>query len=267
MPQPTTRELLDVATEAAYLAGRRAMALYNVGAGVESGLGLEIKGDDTPVTIADKEGEQIIRRLVSRHFPDHSVLGEEMGTTPGHADYRWIIDPIDGTKSFIHGVPMWGVLVGVEVRGEIVAGVCYHAATDEMVTAGKGLGACINGRPARASSVKTLAESTLICTAPHRAQARGDAYDRLQPQVRLTRGWGDCYGYTLIATGRAEITLDPRIAPWDCAPFAVILPESGAYFGTWAGERTIYGPDFMGCAPGVKDEVTAILASEKKRPS
>jgi histidinol phosphatase-like enzyme (inositol monophosphatase family) len=251
--------MLSIAAEAAYLAGRRTLSYFNTGVAVE------IKDDNTPVTMADREAEQVIRSIIARHYPTHTIIGEEMGHTPGHDDYRWIIDPIDGTKSFIHGVPLYGVLVGVEVKGRPSVGVCYHPATDEMVTAADGLGCHWNGRPARVSTVSKLSSATLLCTSPPRAQKRSDAFDRLEAEVGLTRSWGDCYGYTLIATGRAEIMLDPRMNPWDCAPLLPILREAGGYFTTWKGEATIYGPDAVATNAALHEQVLNILKSEVRR--
>src|SRR5438067_201328 len=126
---PSLRNLLDVAMEAAYLGGRRTLAYFNAGVAVE------LKSDQTPVTCADRESEQIIRARIAKTFPSHSVIGEEDGASDGDPDYRWIIDPIDGTKTFIRGVPMYGVLVGVELKGRPEVGVVYHPALDEMVSA------------------------------------------------------------------------------------------------------------------------------------
>ncbi|CAA9426656.1 MAG: Histidinol-phosphatase [alternative form], partial [uncultured Phycisphaerae bacterium] len=141
MPTPSLRELLDVAADAAYLAGRRTLAYFNTGVEVET------KADDTPVTRADREAEQLIRDLIAERYPHHAVVGEEGGETAGDPDHKWIIDPIDGTKSFIHGVPMYGVMVGVEVRGEPAVGAVYLPGTDELVAAATGLGVTHNGRP------------------------------------------------------------------------------------------------------------------------
>jgi histidinol-phosphatase len=256
---PSLKHLLDIAAEAAYVAGRKTLAHFN------TGVEIEIKSDNTPVTLADREAEQSIRAIISKYFPTHSILGEEMGSTPGHADYRWIIDPIDGTKSFIHGVPLFGVLIGIEIRGMPTVGVCYHPATDEMLTAATGLGCHWNGRPAHVSEISDLSKATMICTSPPRAQKRSDAYDRLEDIVGLSRSWGDCYGYTLVATGRAEIMLDPRMNPWDCAPFVPILTEAGGHFTTWQDEATIWGPDAVATNAGLHAQVLSILKSEAKR--
>jgi len=257
--QPKLVDLLDLATEAAYLAGRRTLAYFN--AGVEA----EYKGDNTPVTIADREAENVIRQAIARHYPTHTLIGEEGGEAQGDPDYKWIIDPIDGTKSFIHGVPLYGVLIGVEVRGRAQVGVIYMPALDEMLCAAEGFGARWNNRVARVSEVSELKDATLLAGSITRAMARSDAYDTLSSKVKLNRGWGDCYGYLLVATGRAEIMLDPQMNPWDCAPMLPILREAGGHFTTWSGEATIWGPDACATNGGVNGEVLRILRAEKRR--
>ncbi len=259
MSEPSLRELLDVACEAAYVAGRKTLAWFNAGVGVET------KSNDTPVTIADREGELTIREIIGRYFPDHSVLGEEHGTVDGSADYKWIVDPIDGTKSFIHGVPMYGVLIGVETKGRSSVGAVYLPATDEMICAADGLGCTWNGRKARVSDVSDLKDATLLVTSAATLMKRSDAYEKLADQVMLNRGWGDCYGYIMVATGRAEIMLDTSINPWDCAPMVPILREAGGKFTTWSGEETIWGKDGVGTNGALNQQVLEILSAEKKK--
>ena len=256
---PSLADLLALATDAAYLGGRRTMAYFNTGVAVES------KADDTPVTVADREAEQVIRARIATEFPDHAVVGEEGGTTEGaDHDYRWIIDPIDGTKSFIHGVPLFGVLIGVEVKGRPSVGVIYMPALDEMVCAADGLGCWWNGRRARCSPVTRLADACLTTTSPESARKRSDAYERLVAKTRLQRAWGDAYGYALVATGRAEVMLDPKMNPWDCAPMPPILREAGGRFAGWTGEETIWGPDGFACTGALFEQVVEVLRSEKR---
>ncbi len=259
MAEPSLRELLDVACEAAYVAGRKTLGWYNAGVAVDT------KSNDTPVTIADREGELVIREMVEKYFPGHSVLGEEHGEVKGDAEYKWIIDPIDGTKSFIHGVPMYGVLIGVEVKGKPRVGAVYLPATDEMVCAADGLGCTWNGRRARVSEVSDLNDATLVVTSAATLMKRSDAYEKLAEQVKLNRGWGDCYGYVMVATGRAEIMLDASINPWDCAPMVPILREAGGRFSTWAGEETIFGRDAVGTNGKLNASVLEILRAENRR--
>ncbi|HYF65783.1 MAG TPA: inositol monophosphatase family protein [Herpetosiphonaceae bacterium] len=256
---PSLNELLAVATEAAYLGGRRTLAYFNAGVAVQT------KADSTPVTLADQEAEQVIRERIARSFPSHAIIGEEGGETAGDAAYRWIIDPIDGTKTFIHGVPFYGVLVGVEVAGQAAVGAVYLPAFDEMLAAADGLGCRWNGREARVSTVADLAEATLLVTSVTGAMERSDAYERLAARTRLQRTWGDCYGYVLVATGRAEIMLDPAMNPWDCAPLLPILREAGGHFTTWDGEATIWGPDAVGTNAALHGHVLDVLRSEQRR--
>ena len=234
---PTLEQLLDVARQAAYLGGRRTLAYFNTGVAVET------KSDETPVTRADREAETVIRDYINQHFPDHAIIGEEHGEQRGSADYRWIIDPIDGTKSFIHGVPIYGVLIGVEVANQASVGVVYLPALDEMVSAATGLGCWWNGRRAHVSTVERLADATILTTSVTSCMKRSDAYEKLAAQTKLQRGWGDCYGYVLVATGRAEIMIDPAMNPWDCAPMLPIMREAGGHFAAWDGTPTIWGKD------------------------
>lgn len=259
VPEVSYTEFLNIALEAAYLGGRRTLGYFN------SGVAVEWKRDNTPVTIADKEAERLIRGHLAKYFPDHSILGEEEGITAGNPEYRWIIDPIDGTKTFIHGVPLYGVLIGLEIRGRAEVGVVYMPALDEMVYAARGEGCRWNGRLARVSRVSALEEATLLCTSPTSATKRSDAYEILAAKTRLQRNWGDCYGHILVATGRAEIMLDPAMNPWDCAPLLPILEEAGGHFTTWAAEATIHGPDAVSTNAAVHQETLAILKSELRR--
>jgi histidinol-phosphatase len=245
-------DLLAVATDAAYVAGRRALAYFN------TRLDVQRKADNTPVTRADHEAEQVIREMIGKRFPTHAILGEEQGATPGDEAYRWIIDPVDGTKTFITGVPLWGVLIGVEVRGVASVGVIYMPALDEMVAAANGLGCTWNGRPAHVSEIDKLEEATLLTTSIVTCQKRSGAFDRLAAQCRLVRNWGDCYGYALVATGRAEIMVDPIMNPWDCAPMLPILREAGGKFADWSGKETIWGKDAIATNGKLFDTVASI---------
>jgi histidinol-phosphatase len=253
------KELLSVAQEAALMGGRRTLIYFNRGVEVET------KADDTPVTRADREAEEVIRRTIAKYYPTHSIIGEEGGKTEGDPDYRWIIDPIDGTKTFIRGVPLYGVLIGVEVKGRADVGVIFIPPMDEVVCASRGHGCHWNGRRCWVSKVSKLGEAAVMVTNVTSAQARSDAYERLAAATKFQRTWGDCYGYALVATGRAEVMLDPAMNPWDCAPMLPILEEAGGHFTTWAGERTIWGKDAVGTNGALNGEVLAILKGERRK--
>lgn len=261
MSQPALRDLLNVATEAAYLAGRRTLAYFNAGVDVED------KPDQSPVTVADREAEDVCRATISRWFPDHTITGEERADRRGNDDYTWIIDPIDGTKSFIHGVPLYGVLIGCLVRGTPSVGVIYLPALDEMIDAAEGMGCRWNGRTARCSDVRRIEDATILAGSITRAMERSDAFADLASRCKLNRGWGDAFGYALVATGRADLMLDPRILPWDCAPMPVIMREAGGWSGNWNGQQDIHGDDWLAVAPGIREEVLATLQKHPTRPT
>ncbi len=250
---PNLEQLLNVAMEAAYTGGKRTLAYFNAGVQIET------KSDNTPVTIADRESEATIRAIIRQHYPTHSIIGEEEGATNGDPDFRWIIDPLDGTKSFVRGVPLYGTLVGLEIEGQSKVGAIYMPALNEMISAATGLGCHWNGRPAKVSTTNKLENATLLTTSSESCRKRSGAYDKLVGNVQLTRGWGDCYGYVLVATGRAEVMLDAAINVWDCAPILPILEEAGGRFTDWAGTATIRGRDGLGTNGLLHDEVLEIL--------
>lgn len=252
-------ELLEVAMDGAHRAGRRTLAYFN------TGVAIDLKADETPVTIADREAERVLREHIARYFPDHSILGEEEGETSGDPNYRWILDPIDGTKSFISGVPLYGTLVGIEVRGEPAVGVIYLPAVDDMIAAADGLGCTWNGRPCRVSEVADLKQALVVTSSITSSQQRSRAFDRLASVTRLQRTWGDAFGYALVATGRAEIMLDPIVSPWDVSPMVPILREAGGQFTDWKDRATIHGGDGVATNAALHDAVLAILGDETLR--
>ena len=261
MADPSLKDLLAVATDAAYAAGRRTLAYFNTRIDVET------KADNTPVTRADREAEEMIRATILRHFPSHGILGEEGGIHEGSDPrFRWIIDPIDGTKSFVCGVPLYGVLIGVEVNGAASVGVVYLPALDEMLAAATGLGCTWNGRPARVSTTSRIEDAVVSCTSITTALSRSDAFETIASRAKVTRGWGDCYGHVLAATGRIDVMLDPRMNPWDAAPFAPIYAEAGGHYTTWNGEPTIWGPDGVGTNAALHAKVLTILKGANVKP-
>jgi histidinol-phosphatase len=251
--EPALRDLLAVALEAAREGGRRTLAYFNAGVGVEA------KADGTPVTAADREAEAAMRRIIGRAFPEHGILGEEEGETAGSAPYRWIIDPLDGTRSFVRGVPLYGTLVGLEIRGDPAVGVIHLPALDETIAAARGEGCTWNGRPCRVSTVGRLADALLVVTDERSARARSGAYDRLVGATQLQRTWADCYGYALVATGRAEIALDPVMNVWDCAALLPVVEEAGGRFTDWRGRRTIHGGEAVATNGLLHPEVVPLL--------
>jgi len=248
----STREYLDFATDIAFRAGRQALSHFQTG--VEAGR----KADLSPVTVADRNGEELLRRLIQERFPRHAVVGEEMGVS-GDSRHRWILDPIDGTRSFVRGVPLFGVLVALEIEGEAVVGVCYLPALDEMVAAGRGEGCRWNGRPARVSSVSSLEDALVSVTEPASlSEMHPGFWERLKKKAGTIRGYSDCYGHVLVATGRAEVMLDPVMNLWDNAALLPILEEAGGSFTDWSGRRSIDGGSAISTNGVLRDAVLGL---------
>ena len=220
-----------------------------------AGLVIDLKADASPVTQADRAAEAILRRELLGGFPNDAFLGEETGSTPGTSGYEWIVDPIDGTKSFIRGVPLYATLVGCRHEGRGVLGVIAIPALDELVHAARGGGAWhTKGTAApvaaRVSKKSSLAES-LICSSDFTSFTRWSggreagvaARERLDEACGVVRTWGDGYGYLLVATGRAEIMVDPLLNAWDAAAVDVVVTEAGGRFSDWRGRDSIESGD------------------------
>jgi myo-inositol-1(or 4)-monophosphatase len=250
------REYLDFAAETAYLAGRLTLGHFR------SGIEAELKADDSPVTVADRAAEDLIRRRIAAKYPRHACLGEEGGAQgPEGASHRWIVDPIDGTKSFVRGVPLYAVLIGLEIDGQCQVGAVYFPALDEMVSAAVGLGCWWNGRPCHVSSLSNLDRAYVSCSdfgsfARHGRQA---AWERIAASTYHRVAWGDAYGHCLVATGRIEIMLDPVMHAWDCAPFPPILSEAGGFFGDWRGRATIHANEAISTTRALLPQVLALI--------
>jgi histidinol phosphatase-like enzyme (inositol monophosphatase family) len=234
-------------------------------------LAVERKADDSPVTIADRQAEELLRRLIAERFPDDSILGEELGATDGSSGFQWVLDPIDGTKSFIHGVPLYTTLVAVLEGDEPRIGVINAPACGELAFASTGGGcwyvadaAPTKGpQPARVSQIDRLSEGLLLTSevasfATGRVSDASDVYQRLERSARLARTWGDGYGYLMVATGRAEVMIDPVMNLWDTAALEPIIREAGGHFVDWQGEETIYSGDAIATNGRVTEEVLRI---------
>ncbi|MFL6031323.1 MAG: inositol monophosphatase family protein [Rubrobacteraceae bacterium] len=254
------RDYLDFAARTAYEAGRLTLGYFRT-----NELRTELKPDDTPVTVADREAERLIRARIGARCPGHAIVGEEYGAEEGvGSSHRWIVDPIDGTKSFVRGVPLYGVLIGLEIEGTCEVGAAYFPALDEMVCAAAGEGCYCNGRRTRVSNAQTLAGSLLSFTdaSSFEEHGREEAFRRLSRTASGSRGWSDAYGHALVATGRADLMLDPVMNPWDCAPFPPILREAGGYFGDWSGTETIYAGEGLSTTRTLLPEVLHLIRGQ-----
>lgn len=262
---PEISQRLEFALEAGREAGQITLEYFR-----REDLEVERKGDDSPVTLADRQAEEHLRRRIAERFPEDAILGEEFPERPGTSGFRWILDPIDGTKSFIHGVPLYGTLIGVEHDGRSVLGVNLIPALDECVYASQGQGAwyVAQGRapqPAHVSRRGRLSEGLFLTSevANFDAVGRREVYDRLAGIARLSRTWGDCYGYLMIATGRADVMVDPLMNVWDAAAIQPIIEEAGGTFTDWQGRPTIYSGQGMATNGLILEEVLAITRGEE----
>ncbi len=235
---------LELALEAARAAGGVTLQYFQ-----GDQLGTISKADGSPVTEADKGAERVLRAAIEEAFPDDAILGEEFGERDGQSGYRWILDPIDGTVSFVHGVPLYGTLVGIYKGDTPVVGVVHIPALSETVFAARGGGAWWipgpgqDARPAGLSDTKDLADAMLVTTSlEYFEPGSGEAiYARLRKACKRMRGWSDCYAHVLLATGRCDAVIEPTIKPWDIAPMACILGELGGHLTDWAGTSRIDG--------------------------
>jgi histidinol-phosphatase len=248
--------LLDFAVELARGAGRITLKYFRKTPETTT------KTDGSYVTIADREAEAYIRGQIAARFPDDGILGEEEGESHGRSGRRWIIDPIDGTFAFVHGVPFYGVLIALEVDTEMTVGVINIPALDEIVFAARGVGCFLNGEPARVSETARLEDALLLSTdfSSCERYGFGAAAELLQARARTSRTWGDCYGYVLVATGRADVMLDPVMNLWDCAALLPIMEEAGGTFTDWRGARTAHGGNSIATNGLLFDEVMSLVS-------
>lgn len=234
------------------------------------GLAVERKSDGSPVTQADREAEQLLRQLIGKQFPEDGIVGEEFGETAGTSGFCWVLDPIDGTKSFVSGVPLYTTLVAVLEKNLPLLGVIYAPAADEMVFAEHGKGcwhSLANGPPAPAqvSKVATLDEAVFVTTSARafstgRTPDGSPVYQTLQSASRITRTWGDAFGYLLVATGRAEVMIDPVVNLWDIAALQPIIEEAGGKFFDWQGRATVHTGDAVATNANLAEQIKKILA-------
>lgn len=197
---------------------------------------VEYKSDASPVTVADRETELFIRAAIQKCFPEHGLIGEEHGEVNPGAEWRWTIDPIDGTTAFIHGIPLYTVLLGLEHKGRSVLGVIHNPPLDETVAAADGCGCTFNGTPCSVSKVGDLSKARVMVTDMADLTRRRPRFTAaLMAEARICRGWGDAYGYLLVASGRAEISLDPILHIWDAVPLQPVIEQAGGRYTDFSG--------------------------------
>lgn len=232
------------------------------------------KGDGSPVTIADQEAEKFLREAIRETFPNDGIIGEEFDNSAGNSEYTWILDPIDGTKSFISGVPLYGTMVAVEKAAatgaarQSVIGSVFFPGLDVGIYAGRGTGAWsfegdAEPRPASVSKTSKLRDSVMVTSQVETFGERqaAEVYQQLADSVYFSRTWGDAYGYYLVATGRVEVMIDPMLNIWDAAAVQPIVEEAGGRFTDWSGDSRIDAGESIGSNGLVHDEVTNLTNS------
>ena len=257
MTREEARDLLDFAVEVAWRGGRATLAHYQTGVVVDT------KSDDTPVTAADRAAERVMRELIELRYPHDAIIGEEEGATRADAARRWIIDPIDGTRTFVRGVPLYGVLLAVEADDDAVVGVMHFPALAETVCAARGIGCWWNGRRAVVSDVTHLEQALVLTTDVENIERYqgSSGWNRVRAHAGLSRTWGDCYGYALVATGRAEAMLDPVMSLWDTAALAPIIEEAGGVFTDWSGTRGYRGGSAVATNAALAQQIRQLLGT------
>lgn len=226
-----------------------------------SSFDVELKEDRSPVTVADREAEEIMREEIHRQFPDHGILGEEFGKTNPESDVQWILDPIDGTLSFIHGIPFYTTLIGILVDDEPKIGIIYAPALEELCEAAEGRGTRLNGAECSVRDCHDLSQATFLST-DVTSPAEFDCeqpFQELLDRTWVHRTWGDAYGHMLVAAGRADLMFDPVLNIWDAAPLITIVREAGGIFSDKAGNESIRTGNGFSCSKPLYPSVVEIF--------
>ncbi len=246
---------MHAASEVARLAAQVALSFMT------RGFSVDLKPDGSPVTEADRAAERAARAWIEQRFPDDGIHGEEFGAVRAEAPRQWLIDPIDGTKSFVRGVPLWGTLIAIRAGDDVLAGAAVLSLGEDLICAAPGHGTWWNGSRCRVSGVDKLNQA-LVLTTDDTCRARPECrpgWERVQRQAAISRTWGDCYGYFLVATGRAEAMMDPRLSAWDAACFVPIIEEAGGRVTGWDGSPGAFADSLVATNAGIAAELRELL--------
>lgn len=229
---------------------------------LDEGLEVDLKEDASEVTEADRRAEQLLRQMIGAEFPGHGIVGEEYGAENAEAEFVWVLDPIDGTSAFVTGVPLWGTLIALTHRGEPVLG-CIHQPVLGQLLIGDGVTTTLNDRPVRLRDTTSLDKAVLLHSdqlTPARYQD-GEAFDELARRCRLVRTWGDCYGYVLLSTGKADIMCDPIMNRWDIEALVPVVKGAGGVITDWQGKDPTGADSIVAATPGLHGQVLEVLNS------
>lgn len=253
--QTDWRTRYDWAVEVTQQAAKLALGYF------EAGLEVEWKADHSPVTLADRAAEELLRQQIQRYFPHDGFLGEEFGDQPGSTGFRWIIDPIDGTRSFVRNIPLWATLVGLEYRDEPIAGVVCAPAFGHTYRALRGDGAFRNDRRIHVSQVSALNQAVLAYSSLSwfRKANKQETFLDLLSKVQRSRGYGDYYGFVLVAQGSVDAMVEHGVHAWDVAATRVLVEEAGGRFTDWDGTPTIHRPDVLATNGTLHAEILQML--------
>lgn len=220
-----------------------------------------VKSDLSPVTIADQSTEELLRKEIEKHFPDHAILGEEFGESGNPASpYKWVLDPIDGTKSFINHIPLFGTLIALLKDGKPFMGCINNPCLKERMIGEMGKPTTLNGQIVSVKKTSKLQDSVLLTTCIKDSHAVfGQNFNKLASQVKYARTWGDCYGHLMVAAGRAEIMVDPIMSLWDIAALKPCVEGAGGAFFDLSGSSSGLGTQAISCSPELKNEILQIL--------
>ncbi len=224
------------------------------------GVAVDAKADGTPVTIADKKAEETMRELIMRHFPAHGIIGEEFENHQPEAEYQWTLDPIDGTKNFVAGTPLFATLIGLLHQGTPILGVINNPILNEFLIGVDGE-TLLNGEKVRVRPCEQIETASMLCTSHWSVERYRDmtAFESLTRRAKLYRTWGDCYGYYLVATGYADVMLDPAMHPWDLMPLVPVIEGAGGKITDWYGNDAVGGQGAVATGGAIHDAVIQAL--------
>jgi histidinol-phosphatase len=249
------RNRYDAALDAAQQAGQFALGYF------DHGIAVEWKSDHSPVTMADRGAEDLIRKALVGKFPGDGFLGEEFGDTPGSSGFRWIIDPIDGTRGFVRGIPLWATMIGLEYKSELIAGVVFLPALKQVFHALRGHGAFRDERRIRVSDINTLDKAHVYYSSISWFTKAGHERQFLElvKRTERQRGFGDFYGFMMVAQGAGEIMVEHGVHAWDVAAIAPIVEEAGGKLTAWDGKLDIEKPDVLATNGILHERALAII--------